>query len=203
MIWIYASIAIPIILFRNNKIQEFFRFQKYKNVLTFLTLFLIVFVGFFIPVVAYNATVIPPNPKKQEVSGVKEVKVEDTTKLEESEKKRISLENELKEEKQKRESLETSKQESSQSQKSSESSSESQSSKIVEQPVVNNTQTSSAYTTNSTVPATQQPSNEVVKKSSTNICHAPGTTYYNQTKYFTPYNTLQECLNSGGRLPKR
>lgn len=44
---------------------------------------------------------------------------------------------------------------------------------------------------------------DVVKKSSTGICHAPGTTYYNQTKKFTPYKTLQECLDSGGRLPKR
>lgn len=43
----------------------------------------------------------------------------------------------------------------------------------------------------------------VVKKSKSDICHAPGTTYYDQTKNFTPFNTLQECLDSGGRLPKR
>ncbi len=42
-----------------------------------------------------------------------------------------------------------------------------------------------------------------VKKSSTNICHAKGSTYYAQTKRFTPYNTMEECLKSGGRLPKR
>ncbi len=42
-----------------------------------------------------------------------------------------------------------------------------------------------------------------VKKSKTGICHAPGSTYYNQTKAFTPYKTLDECLKSGGRLPKR
>lgn len=42
-----------------------------------------------------------------------------------------------------------------------------------------------------------------VKKSRTGICHAPGTTYYNQTKHFTPYSSLPECLNSGGRMPKR
>ena len=42
-----------------------------------------------------------------------------------------------------------------------------------------------------------------VKKSKTGICHAPGTTYYSQTKSFTPYKTLEECLKSGGRLPKR
>jgi len=44
---------------------------------------------------------------------------------------------------------------------------------------------------------------EVVKKSSTGICHAPGTTYYSRTKNFTPYSSLDECLESGGRLPKR
>lgn len=42
-----------------------------------------------------------------------------------------------------------------------------------------------------------------VKKSTTGICHAPGTTYYARTKNYTAFNTLQECLNSGGRLPKR
>ena len=44
---------------------------------------------------------------------------------------------------------------------------------------------------------------EVVKKSTTGICHAPGTTYYNKTKNFTAYKTVEDCLNSGGRLPKR
>lgn len=42
-----------------------------------------------------------------------------------------------------------------------------------------------------------------VKKSTTGICHAPGTTYYARTKNYTPYDTLDECLKSGGRLPKR
>lgn len=44
---------------------------------------------------------------------------------------------------------------------------------------------------------------EPVKKSSTSICHAPGTKYYEQTKKFTPFKTLDDCLKSGGRLPKR
>lgn len=43
----------------------------------------------------------------------------------------------------------------------------------------------------------------VVKKSRSNICHAPGTTYYKKTKYYKSYKTLQECLKSGGRLPKK
>ncbi len=42
-----------------------------------------------------------------------------------------------------------------------------------------------------------------VKKSSTGICHAKGSTYYVQTKRFTAYNTMDECMKSGGRLPKR
>ena len=42
-----------------------------------------------------------------------------------------------------------------------------------------------------------------VKKSKTGICHAPGSTYYSRTKNFTPFKTLDECLKSGGRLPKR
>jgi hypothetical protein len=47
-------------------------------------------------------------------------------------------------------------------------------------------------------------SNEgVVKKSRSGICHAPGSTYYARTKNFTPFKTLDECLKSGGRLPKR
>lgn len=42
-----------------------------------------------------------------------------------------------------------------------------------------------------------------VKKSTTGICHEKGTTYYSRTTNFTPYNSIQECLNSGGRLPLR
>lgn len=43
----------------------------------------------------------------------------------------------------------------------------------------------------------------VVKKSKTGICHSPGGSYYDRTKNFTPFKTLDECLKSGGRLPKR
>ena len=39
--------------------------------------------------------------------------------------------------------------------------------------------------------------------SKSGICHKPGSTYYQQTKIFTPFNTLDECLKSGGRLPKK
>jgi hypothetical protein len=44
---------------------------------------------------------------------------------------------------------------------------------------------------------------EPVKMSKTGICHAPNTTYYRQTKHFTPYPTLKDCLNAGGRMPKK
>lgn len=43
----------------------------------------------------------------------------------------------------------------------------------------------------------------VVKMSNSGICHAPGTTYYNRTKNYTPYDSLQACLNAGGRMPLR
>ncbi len=42
----------------------------------------------------------------------------------------------------------------------------------------------------------------VVKKSSSGICHAKDSRWYARTKTFTPYETLDACLNSGGRLPK-
>ncbi|NCA93634.1 MAG: hypothetical protein EOM84_00485 [Sphingobacteriia bacterium] len=43
----------------------------------------------------------------------------------------------------------------------------------------------------------------VVKKSNTGICHKEGTLFYKNTKNFTAYNSIDECLNSGGRLPKK
>jgi len=44
---------------------------------------------------------------------------------------------------------------------------------------------------------------DVVKKSKTGICHVPGSHYYVQTKHYVPFKTLNDCLKSGGRLPKR
>ena len=41
-----------------------------------------------------------------------------------------------------------------------------------------------------------------VKKSSTNICHEKGSQYYKQTKKYLSYSTIEDCLNSGGRLPR-
>lgn len=70
---------------------------------------------------------------------------------------------------------------------------------------------SSTCNGNVTQPAVTGPSNipsntagsGVVKKSNTGICHGPGTTYYEQTKNYTSFKTIQECLDSGGRMPKR
>jgi len=42
-----------------------------------------------------------------------------------------------------------------------------------------------------------------VKKSKTNICHQKGSKYYDQTKHFRAYNTIKDCIDSGGRLPKK
>ena len=42
-----------------------------------------------------------------------------------------------------------------------------------------------------------------VKKSNTNICHEKGSRYYDITKHFKAYQTIKDCIASGGRLPKR
>ena len=44
---------------------------------------------------------------------------------------------------------------------------------------------------------------DVVKKSSSGICHCPGGSYYGRTARFTPYKTIDACLSSGGRHPRR
>jgi hypothetical protein len=43
----------------------------------------------------------------------------------------------------------------------------------------------------------------LVKKSISNICHEKGTLFYENTKNFTPYINIKDCLESGGRLPKK
>ena len=42
-----------------------------------------------------------------------------------------------------------------------------------------------------------------VKKSNSGICHDTKSSYYQQTKNFTPFKTIDECLKSGGQLPKK
>jgi hypothetical protein len=41
-----------------------------------------------------------------------------------------------------------------------------------------------------------------VKKSSSGICHEPGSEYYDRTKDFEPFKTMADCVKSGGRAPK-
>ena len=53
------------------------------------------------------------------------------------------------------------------------------------------------------IPTSVFPQSEPVKMSKSGICHAPNTTYYKQTKHFTPDPTLKDCLNAGGRMPKK
>jgi hypothetical protein len=42
-----------------------------------------------------------------------------------------------------------------------------------------------------------------VKKSSNGVCHEQGTSYYNKTKNFISFDSLDQCITSGGRLPKK
>ncbi len=43
-----------------------------------------------------------------------------------------------------------------------------------------------------------------VKMSSSGICHEKGkSSYYDQTKKFTAYKTMDECLKAGGRMPAK
>ena len=47
-----------------------------------------------------------------------------------------------------------------------------------------------------------QNNNPNVKKSLNNICHEKGSQYYKQTNKYKGFNTIEDCLNSGGRLPR-
>ncbi len=41
-----------------------------------------------------------------------------------------------------------------------------------------------------------------VKKSRSNICHDRDSQWYAQTIHFEPFNTMKECLDSGGKRPQ-
>ncbi len=53
------------------------------------------------------------------------------------------------------------------------------------------------------IPNATSTAEPAVKKSTTGLCHAKGTTYYNQTKNYIAYATIADCIASGGRLPAR
>lgn len=42
----------------------------------------------------------------------------------------------------------------------------------------------------------------VIKKSTSGICHDATSTYYERTKNFTEFGSIEACIDSGGRLPK-
>jgi hypothetical protein len=43
----------------------------------------------------------------------------------------------------------------------------------------------------------------VIKKSDSGICHDPSSPSYEKTKKFTPFNSMDECIKSGGKAPKK
>lgn len=45
--------------------------------------------------------------------------------------------------------------------------------------------------------------NPPIKKSKSGICHQKGGTYYDRTKNFIPYHSMEACIESGGRPAKR
>ena len=47
-----------------------------------------------------------------------------------------------------------------------------------------------------------QNNNPNVKKSTSNICHEKGSQYYKQTKKYESFSSIEDCLVSGGRLPR-
>ena len=74
-----------------------------------------------------------------------------------------------------------------------------------QKPAATTTQSNTTYTAPAPAPAPAPSStgSGVVKMSTTGICHAPGTTYYDRTTNYTAYSTIDACLAAGGRLPKR
>ncbi len=43
---------------------------------------------------------------------------------------------------------------------------------------------------------------DLVKKTKSGICHPPASSYYDRTNNYRPFDTVESCLDSGGRLPK-
>ena len=49
--------------------------------------------------------------------------------------------------------------------------------------------------------ATAWAADPAVKKSDAGICHDSSSPSYGNTKKFTPYNSVDDCVKSGGKLP--
>lgn len=45
------------------------------------------------------------------------------------------------------------------------------------------------------------PVQALIKMSSSGLCHDENSSYYSRTQKFTLYDTLESCLNAGGKLP--
>jgi hypothetical protein len=56
--------------------------------------------------------------------------------------------------------------------------------------------------TKAATPAAAAAEEPAVKKSTTSICHDKSSASYKQTKNFTEFKTMDECIKSGGRAPK-
>ena len=52
------------------------------------------------------------------------------------------------------------------------------------------------------VPAAER-AQGIVKKSRSGICHGPDSPWYAQTANYIAFESIEACLASGGRLPKR
>ena len=44
---------------------------------------------------------------------------------------------------------------------------------------------------------------EVVKMSQSGVCHDASSRHYARVKNFKPYDSIQACLDDGGRIPKK
>ena len=53
----------------------------------------------------------------------------------------------------------------------------------------------------SDAPAAAAAEEPTVKKSNTSICHDKSSPSYKQTKNFTEFKTMEECIKCGGRAP--
>jgi|TARA_Y100001001_G_scaffold131089_1_gene130521 hypothetical protein len=42
----------------------------------------------------------------------------------------------------------------------------------------------------------------IVKQSTSGLCHPPESGWYDRTQNYTPFETVEACLEAGGRLPK-
>lgn len=54
----------------------------------------------------------------------------------------------------------------------------------------------------SSTPSPQETKIQIIKKSKSGICHDKFSRSYKRTKNFVAYDSIQECLDSGGLLPK-